>query len=1257
MTKLYATKFSFLILAVLFSLTAFANALPDFTINATTTPQTCLGTGSIAFTTSGTTAGSTIDYKIYKLPNLTTPVATVTASPVINLTAGDYKVIATQTLGAEQNTAETTVTIANLGAELNFTITPQGVRCGNDGRITVNVTSGTATQYEIIAGPVTKPLQASNVFTGLPAGQYQVRVYDACGDASVVTITLGTALPHIAIDGVTIESGILPSCSTISVKNFFGTITGYEIFYPLTFVYTIMPPGGASPITQTVVVNIGSNSGGNLETIIPFYHNQSYFYNLKVTDACGNVYSRNNNAVNQKLSVNANPEIEGCNDNKFGIGLANFRPPYTVVFTQAPAAFLANPALYSPTHPNFTDTAVYGLPGSWVPEGNYTVLVTDACGHTATKSFEITDPDLEPGVSAEVEGCSTTGEIKVTGSSNLLVVKVLVAPPAFSAGPYPIDISSQIDEDELVIPNAPLGYYKFEITDECGGPYEKDVTVQVNNVDLNMTVMQRPGCALGMGSVRLSINQNNILTSVKITQSPPEFATSYPVDVSANIHGYNFSMNSLPAGVYMFETIDNCGTQRNRQITIEGYQVTVNDIEVTPLCLSFQLKPLHTSNGTYTASYWLQKYDPATMTWGHPAGTGTPYLEGTLPGSGNSLPINNNVNNINLQYLGDFRIVKVFYTFSNGATANQRCVEVINTFTYDGKPSIVNTNTFPCAGGLMEVAVEAVGVQPLVYRITHKNGNPFLINNGTSSLFSGLEPATYTFQLTDNCGNLRNTVITINAVYPITITQTGQCAQSPVSLSVPAFSFLNFQWYKQDAPGTILSTTASLDFPSFNPATQGGTYILQITSAASTCLNQTIPHTINILPQPNAGQDAATSFCNNGSTIDISSYLTSPHDASGTWTDMSGTGQFSGTNFNTANIPPGTYQFKYSVAGSCSLTDDAIVSITLKAKPAAPVVTPLPALCEGAGGQLVTAAIPGATYQWTGPNNFTSSDQSPAFVSLTPAMAGNYTVRATVDGCTSDPSTVTVTVNAIPQFSIDGVLLLCADQDATLTVTPSNFNVGDPNITYTWYEGSNILTGVDASAIEVSSPGTYSVVIDNNGCTSQPVIHTIGENAITTPIAIEHGCENDAYIVRVANADAFPATLFEWTGPEGYNGAGPQIDITGLAAGTYSLIITNNEGCTAGNSADVINTYCKIPKGISPNGDGDNDVFDLTNFDVEEIKIFNRYGLQVYEKKGYIKDWHGQSDKGSLPAGTYYYVLRMAGGREKTGWVYLQLNE
>lgn len=69
---------------------------------------------------------------------------------------------------------------------------------------------------------------------------------------------------------------------------------------------------------------------------------------------------------------------------------------------------------------------------------------------------------------------------------------------------------------------------------------------------------------------------------------------------------------------------------------------------------------------------------------------------------------------------------------------------------------------------------------------------------------------------------------------------------------------------------------------------------------------------------------------------------------------------------------------------------------------------------------------------------------------------------------------------------------------------------------------------------------------------------------------------------------------------------------------------------------------CIVPKGISPNGDGLNDGFNIEIFNPIEVKIFNRYGMEVYAHgEGYINQWKGQ-DKNNreLPAGTYYYIFK-----------------
>ena len=89
-------------------------------------------------------------------------------------------------------------------------------------------------------------------------------------------------------------------------------------------------------------------------------------------------------------------------------------------------------------------------------------------------------------------------------------------------------------------------------------------------------------------------------------------------------------------------------------------------------------------------------------------------------------------------------------------------------------------------------------------------------------------------------------------------------------------------------------------------------------------------------------------------------------------------------------------------------------------------------------------------------------------------------------------------------------------------------------------------------------------------------------------------------------------------------------------------------------SIDATVITCEIPKGVSPNGDGLNDTWNLSGFNVKNVEIFNRYGVKVYSKANYTEEWHGQSDNGNeLPDGTYYYVVEFNDNPVKTGWVYI----
>ncbi|MCB0760853.1 MAG: gliding motility-associated C-terminal domain-containing protein [Flavobacteriales bacterium] len=88
-----------------------------------------------------------------------------------------------------------------------------------------------------------------------------------------------------------------------------------------------------------------------------------------------------------------------------------------------------------------------------------------------------------------------------------------------------------------------------------------------------------------------------------------------------------------------------------------------------------------------------------------------------------------------------------------------------------------------------------------------------------------------------------------------------------------------------------------------------------------------------------------------------------------------------------------------------------------------------------------------------------------------------------------------------------------------------------------------------------------------------------------------------------------------------------------------------------------------IPDAFSPNGDGINDVFEIPNlykYPNNSLKIFNRWGMLVYESAPYFENWDGTSSHPAtigqeLPVSTYYYILDLGNGAEAfTGYIYLK---
>lgn len=323
-----------------------------------------------------------------------------------------------------------------------------------------------------------------------------------------------------------------------------------------------------------------------------------------------------------------------------------------------------------------------------------------------------------------------------------------------------------------------------------------------------------------------------------------------------------------------------------------------------------------------------------------------------------------------------------------------------------------------------------------------------------------------------------------------------------------------------------------------------------------------------------------------------------------------------------------------------------------------------------------------------------------------------------VTGCNSNPLTFTIdpVVYADPVTTISYTTPVCISDSTNPSPNTSaaGFTVGG---VYSSTAGLSIDASSGVIDLSLSTPGTYvvtyTVAIDVTNClnagSSQTTI-VITPNNPSTFTNILDVCEGTTATLPAASIEGYtgtwsPATIdtsiigtttYTFTPNAGQCAAVGTIDVTiddrslptftqidDLCLGAFvELPLTSIEGVTGTWNPATVNTSqvgiitytftpdvsfcadittmdlnvigCEIPKGISPNNDGDNDSWDLSGYDVSKVEIFNRYGTKVYSKSNYSNEWSGQSDGGNeLPDGTYYYVIEFNDLPAKTGWVYI----
>ena len=1039
--------------------TQFANGqLSNFTLNVTHTNETCSNNGTLAISVSNTTPGATMLFSIFLLPDVTTPISVQSALSISGLDSGTYRVVATQSLGNQNGSQQQDVIIEDSVVVLSYQCVGTNEICGNDGIITVSVNNGAAQSYEIISGPMTRPLQASNTFTGLIAGVYQMRVVDICNQRSVQTFTLQRSDPRLSF---ALYNPSLASCTQVGIGASFQSIVpspGGAIKYPIQVITTLTPPSGA-PLTYNQTVTSGAS--GFTEQV-PLYSNQTYSYSFAITDGCGITY--NLSGLIQNLSVGV-PTFalrpDGCTRKA-----AAFAQVLALTLVSAPAGYTGTvPQNFTPQiTPNHTVNV-----GS-LTAGTYVFNATDLCGnvHVITVEVQIDNNNSPPSHSVVNVTC-----IDATIFIYEITSLILVSCPPSLAVTLPQNYTNRINSaNYAVFTNMPVGNYVFNVIDKCGNPSTMLIAIVPPTQGPSALVLE--GCDVGVGSLQIT----GQLTAISLINAPAAYGAVLPQVLTGNVtsNGTKLTMDSLPPGTYVFQSVNSCGQTSTTTVNIVGY--TDDTIAtVTANCGSFNFNLSHSSNNNGVA-FWLQKYDAVNNVWMHPL-TNTVYPDGSNPNAANSVLLANNSTTFNLVFVGHFRVLKVYRGYANGNLQPINCFKTIHEFDFAGNPKINDIYSVSC-GTTFEIVVNAQGNSPLTYRIVRRNGQPFTVNNGNSGIFTGLQPALYVFEVEDECHNAVTREFEVLNPNPMQISATPiTCDGESLTLSLPNFYFLSYQWWKGNDTGTILGTSNSLNFSSFNSATDNGTYHVRVsfTGNPNSCLNQVLHHTVLLTPNiPHAGNDNAVSHCGRIGTVDLNTLLNGNFDPTGTWTETTSSNALTNNLWDSSNVPFGTYRFVYTVNGSCNLVDDASVNITIKEVPATPTATVDPIICESKDIHLFATAVPNAAYHWTGPDNFTSMVQNPVINSISAVNNGIYSVFVEANGCRSGVADIGVQANPLPVFTLGQD---CVGREYQIWVTQTN----SAGTTFSWTGPNNFSGNQSPMTITGGSSGIYFLTVtDENGC-------------------------------------------------------------------------------------------------------------------------------------------------------------------------------
>jgi hypothetical protein len=274
-----------------------------------------------------------------------------------------------------------------------------------------------------------------------------------------------------------------------------------------------------------------------------------------------------------------------------------------------------------------------------------------------------------------------------------------------------------------------------------------------------------------------------------------------------------------------------------------------------------------------------------------------------------------------------------------------------------------------------------------------------------------------------------------------------------------------------------------------------------------------------------------------------------------------------GQTVNNSGLTSGNYRYFITDLTTGCVQQGSLVAITQPLKVNA-MVTKVSPLCNGESNGSVTGSATGGTMPYSFAWNTGDMTQT-----VNGLPAGNYTVTVTdVNGCMDVQASVLSQPSVLNVNFVKSNVTCGGGNNGSITANPSG---GTGTKTYNWSNGMTTQT------INGLTAGTYTVTVtDANGCTKVGTTSLTEPATLTVTIASTNpNCFGEASGSVTANPVGGTGTkTYAWS-----FGSNTKTN-SGLTAGTYTVTVTDANGCQAvatavltNPSAIVINSITSMP--------------------------------------------------------------------------------